>query len=211
MTILIFANGELNDVEWIRPYLAKATAVIAADGGTRHLFQLQRPPDVVIGDMDSLPPALKGWLEAKGTHFITHPSAKNETDLELALLYAAETYDDPLLIFAALGGRLDQMLANVLLLAHPGLHGRQIELMTTQERAWLVRDETEIQGKVGDTVSLIPLAGDVQIRATTGLQWPLHDEVLAFGLARGVSNMLTADTATITLQSGQLLCVHTVS
>lgn len=211
MTVLIFANGEINEVEWIRPYLETATAVIAADGGTRHLFRLNHPPDIVMGDMDSLPDEARPWLAAAHTRLLAYPPAKDETDLELALLYAAEKYADPLLIFGALGGRLDQMLANILLLAHPGLHGRAVQLVTAHERAWLVRDHTEIHGQIGDLVSFIPLGGDAHVAATTGLQWPLQDDVLAFGLARGVSNVLTAVTATVILHTGLLLCIHTKS
>lgn len=209
MTVLIFANGEMEVVAWLEPYLAQATAVIAVDGGARHLLAANRPPDVVIGDMDSLPETLQGWLAQANTRFITYPVTKDETDLELALLYAADLYDEPLLIFGALGGRLDQMLANILLLTHPRLHGRHIQLVTAQERAWLVHGMTEIQGQIGDTVSLIPLAGDVHLQNTTGLQWPLQNDTLRFGLARGVSNVMTAVTATVTLQSGRLLCIHT--
>jgi thiamine pyrophosphokinase len=219
MTILIFANGDINDVEWIRPYLETATAVIAADGGTRHLFRLNHPPDIVMGDMDSLPDDVRPWLAAAHTRLLAYPPAKDETDLELALLYAIENYADPLLIFGALGGRLDQTIANILLLAHPRLHGRAVHLVTPHERAWLVRGNTEIHGQAGDLVSLIPLGGDAHVAATTGLQWPLQDDVLVFGLARGVSNVLTpalsaaeaATPATVTLHSGLLLCIYTKS
>lgn len=208
MSVLIFANGVIEEVAWLQPYLAAATAVIAADGGTRHLFRLQHRPDVVIGDMDSLPAAVCTWLEAGATRFITHPTTKDQTDLELALLYAAAMYDAPVLIFGALGGRLDQTVGNILLLTHPQLHGRLIMLVTAHERAWLVRGHTEVNGRPGDTVSLIPLGGDAHIHATTGLQWPLRDEVLTFGLARGMSNVLTAVTATLSVTSGCVLCIH---
>ena len=139
-----------------------------------------------------------------------HPPAKDETDLELALLLAAERYDDEIWLFGALGGQLDQMLANIILLANPPLDARRIVLVTENERAWLVNGRTTIHGAAGDTVSLIPLGGDVQIEATTGLQWPLVDETLAFGPARGVSNVMTAVVAEVVLGEGdgRLLCIH---
>ncbi|MCP4423656.1 MAG: thiamine diphosphokinase [Chloroflexi bacterium] len=218
MAVLVFANGVIEDVGWIRPYLSAATVIIAADGGTRHLLALNRLPDAVIGDMDSLTDEVRAWLAGTAVQFNPHPAAKDETDLELALLYAVSHYDEEIWLFGALGGRLDQTLANILLLAHPALAKRPITLFSPHERAWLVTDKTEIRGQIGDVVSLIPLGGDAHVRATTGLQWPLRDERLAFGLARGVSNVMVEDAATVWVRDGRsdgrldgrLLCIHSV-
>jgi thiamine pyrophosphokinase len=208
MTIFIFANGDLQRVDWIRPLLAGATAVIAADGGAIHLMKLGRPPDIIIGDMDSLTPQVKEWLHTAGTQFIVHSPAKDETDLELALLYAASAYQEEIWLFGTLGGRLDQTLANVMLLAHPALKERKIRLVDEHQRAWLVNSTTVIRGAKGDTVSLIPLGGDVEIERTIGLSWQLNNETLSFGPARGTSNLMTAGSATIGVRSGLLLCIH---
>ena len=211
MALLIFANGILDEVEWVRPYLAKATAVWAADGGSRHLFRLNHLPDRVIGDMDSLETAVLAWLTTGNVPFDQYPPAKDETDLELALLLAAKQVDAEIWLVGLLGGRLDQMLANILLLSHPALLGKTVKLITPSEQAWLVRHQTEIVGQVGNLVSLIPLTGDVRVKCTTGLQWPLHDELLVFGQARGVSNSLIAEKATVVLESGFLLCIQTIN
>jgi thiamine pyrophosphokinase len=209
MTVLIFANGLIDDVDWIRPYLKQATAVIAANGGSRHLKALNHPPDLVIGDMDSIPDDVRLWLETSGCQFETYPEAKDETDLELALLYAAENYAVEIVIIGALGGRLDQTLANIMLLAHPVLAGRPVFLSNNQERAWLVSQGTEIFGSPGDIVSLIPLGGDVIVREAVGFKWEIQDERLVFGPARGISNVMTAEMASVILDQGQLLCIHT--
>ncbi|MBK8984618.1 MAG: thiamine diphosphokinase [Chloroflexi bacterium] len=208
MTIFIFANGDMARTEWIRLLLPQASFIIAADGGARYLFALQTPPDVVIGDMDSVSPEVLAWLHTTPARLITHPTAKDETDLELALLHALP-HQAPIWIFGALGGRLDQTLANILLLAHPALRGQTVRLVNEYEHAWLVERETAVHGRAGDLVSLIPLDGDVTVRATTGLAWPLRDELLAFGPARGVSNVMTEDVAGVVLAAGRLLCVHT--
>lgn len=195
--------------EWIRPYLQQATTVLAADGGTRHLHQLGRLPDRVIGDLDSLHDELHRWLLDGQVPVQQFPAAKDETDLELALIYAAETYTDEIQLFGVLGGRLDQTLANILLLTHPVLAGRDVKLITANETAWLVTASTKVRGRAGDTVSLIPLGGDVNMRHTTGLQWSLQNERLTFGLARGISNVMTADLAAVAIDDGILLCIHT--
>jgi thiamine pyrophosphokinase len=209
VTILIFANGDIEDVDWIRPNLASPAAILAANGGTRHLFRLQHLPDVVIGDLDSLPQDVQEWLEAAQVTIHVYPHDKNETDLELALLHAVSHFEDDIQIFGALGGRLDQTLANILLLAHPALRERRIELLTEHQRAWLVTGSTKVTGKAGDIVSLVPVAGDVLVKSTSGLRWPLTNKVLSVGPALGVSNEMTGSTATVEVESGILLLIHT--
>lgn len=209
VTVLIFANGDIPEVEWIRPYLSAASFVIAADGGSRHLLLLDHPPDVLIGDLDSLPAEAQAWRETNGRKLVIYPHDKNETDLELALLYAVHHFADDIQIFGALGGRLDQTLANIMLLAHPALAERRAELVTENQQAWLVTEWTEVEGQIGDLISLIPIGGDVLVKETIGLRWPLSNEVLSVGLARGVSNEMIASLATIAIAYGTLLCIHT--
>jgi len=208
VTVLIFANGDLEEGDWVRTFLGKSNLVIAANGGSTHLWQLGYLPDVLIGDLDSLPEQVSGWLQEGNVSMIQYPPEKDETDLELALLYAVDQ-GQPIQVFAAAGGRLDQTLANIQLLAHPALIDHKIELVTAHERAWLVSAQTEVRGQVGDAVSLIPLVGNVHMVETRGLKWPLMDELLTFGTARGVSNKMTAELATISIASGRLLCIHT--
>lgn len=214
MAVLLFANGDMqNDGQllWVEPFLAQASLIIAADGGVRFVRLLGRWPDVVVGDLDSMPASWQQELTAAQVQIVHYPVAKDETDLELALLYAAAqtAAAEPILIFGALGGRLDQTLANILLLAHPALQDRAVRLVEPFQQAWLVRDETVIHGQIGDKVSLIPLGGPVQVAHTSGLAWPLHHDTLAFGPARGVSNVLQTPTAAIHITHGQALCVHT--
>lgn len=209
MSVLIFANGEMLDVAWTRPFLEQASVIIAADGGTHHLLSLGVPPDVVIGDMDSLSAEALAWLVEAGVEMIRYDPVKNETDLELALLYA-QKFEEEIWLFGALGGRLDQTLANILLLIHPALAESSITLVEAYERARLVTGRLEFEGQIGDTVSLIPLGGDVLVKETVGLRWPLIDSVLSFGLARGVSNVMTAVSAAVEVDSGKLLCIHTL-
>lgn len=207
-TVLVIANGVIEDKEWLRLYLGKGTAVIAADGGGNHLAALGVRPDVVVGDLDSLDWQQWEPWEKAGTKMVVHPAEKNETDLELALLYAVQNYAGEIKVLGALGGRLDQMMANIFLLAHPALTGRQVTLVEPTQQAWLVRGKTEVTGKKGDRVSLIPLGGDVKIGRTIGLKWKLKDETLRLGPARGISNVMLSETAVVEIDDGIVLCVH---
>ena len=133
------------------------------------------------------------------------------TDLELALLYAVESGAEEILVLGALGGRPDHTIANLHLLAHPALAGRQVRMLGANYQLFLLRggEEGTVNGQAGDTLSLLPLAGDAHGIHTAGLRWALAGDTLRFGPARGVSNEMTASTARVRLEQGLLLVVHT--
>ncbi len=211
MRIIIFANGVMDDprADAIRR-IAPGDIIVAADGGTRHALDAGVIPQHIIGDLDSLGSETRAQLEAAGTIFHAHPPAKDETDLELALLWAAEQPAKTIVVLGVLGGRPDQALANLLLLALPALEGREVILAGGEWTIQCLRGgETLIlHGSPGDTVSLIPLGGDAHGVRTMGLAYPLRDETLHFGLARGVSNVMEEAIAVVKIASGRLWCFH---
>jgi thiamine pyrophosphokinase len=202
------AGGEISDWRAGSSYLHAADLIVAADGGAQHVLRMGFTPHVVIGDMDSLTQEQVAHLQQAGCRFLTYPTRKNETDAELALLYAVEQGADQIVILGASGGRIDHTLANVLLLTLPELKGVQVSLVDGQQEVLLIQGEGTIQGQVGDPVSLLPLAGDAEGITSSGLEYALDDDTLMFGRTRGVSNTLIAPTAHIRLRKGVLLCVH---
>ena len=209
MRAIIFANGEFPDPSSARDLLCSDDLVIAADGGARHALAAGATPNVIIGDLDSLSLEEQARVEATGSQIIRFSPRKDETDLELALQYAVREGATEIIVLAALGGRLDQTVANLLLLAMPELGGIAVRVVEGAQTAFLVRDEALVEGQPGDTVSLIPLGGDAVGVTAEGLEWPLHEEALRFGPARGVSNVLTAGQARVRVRQGLLLCVVT--
>jgi len=206
--IIIFANGELPDLENARPLLRANDYVICADGGTRHALALGLTPNLVIGDMDSLEKDQWQKLEKTGIPIELFPRDKNETDLELAINRAVELGPQEILIIAALGGRLDQTLGNIALLNNPYLATRNIRLDDGMEEIFFCRDQVEVRGRSGDIVSLIPWGNAVHGIRTHGLKWPLNDETLFPEKTRGISNEMLSDIATIDIDSGLLLIAH---
>jgi thiamine pyrophosphokinase len=184
--------------------------VIGADGGAAQALAWGLEPDVVIGDMDSLPHDARQILSDRGCSFVTHPRAKDETDLELALTHALEQGANEIAILGALGGRLDHTLANVLLLALPQLQGIPVRIVEGKQEARLAREGWPacIEGEAGDLVSLLPLTTNVRGVSTDGLAWTLRKDTLELGFTRGVSNVMTAPLARIEVDAGLLLVVH---
>jgi thiamine pyrophosphokinase len=209
---IVLANSQIHDPDTIRSRLKEGSQalVIAADGGSLHAETFGLPLDAVIGDLDSLSEDTLAELSAKQVDIQKSPVEKDETDLELALLYAAERGATQIVVLGAFGGRLDMSIANLLLLTYPQLSEIRIEIWNGKQTAWIVRPPgDEIQGKAGDTLSLIPLNGEARGVTTRNLAYPLHDETLPAGPSRGLSNILTSNKASIRLQGGFLLAVHT--
>lgn len=205
---IIIANGELNDLAAGRALIKPTDHLIAADGGANHCRALGIAPQVLIGDLDSVSPDELTRLEKSGTKIIRHPVRKDQTDLELALDWALAYGANDIVIVAALGGRWDQTLANLLLLALPRLAAADVQLTDGNQHIRLLRGPGQItlSGRPGDTVSLIPIGGDARGVATSGLDYPLKDGTLHFGSTLGLSNALTDDHATISLSEGLLIC-----
>jgi thiamine pyrophosphokinase len=209
---LVFANGDLNDGPAVRAALdaPEPWLVIAADGGLRHALTLGLVPDLVIGDMDSADPDMLAHAQKRGAAVQRFPVDKDETDLELALIAAAQRDCDPIRVVGAVGDRLDQTIGNVYLLTLPALRGRDVRLVNGKQTAWLAYPgEMMIAGQPGDTLSLIPVEGEAVGVVTENLKYPLRRETLVFGPARGMSNVLLDGKARVTFERGLLLMIQT--
>jgi thiamine pyrophosphokinase len=185
--------------------------VVAADGGARHAGKLGRRLDRWVGDGDSLgEPELEALADA-GVAIERHPVDKDETDAELALVVATAAGAPRITVLGALGGpRLDHELGNLWLLAHPALDGRDARLLGATARVRLVGPgAADLSGRVGDTISLLPFAGDATGITTRGLRYPLRDEPLLAGPARGLSNVRLEPDASLVIRSGRLLVIET--
>lgn len=213
MRTVIIANGNPPDAGDIRRWLRPGDRLICADGGARAARALGLSPQAVIGDFDSLSEDDLRDLAQSGAALHRYPAHKDETDLELALTHAiAGMAGEPaeIVVLGALGGRLDQTIANVMLLAMPMLAGARVLIAAGNEQTFLITPDqpADLHGAPGDIVSLIPFGGDAHGVRAEGLEYPLRDESLIFGPARGVSNVMLGHRARVTIREGRLLCVH---
>ena len=204
---VVVADAPNVDLTPYLPLLDSADLLIGADGGARHFIRHRRVPHVVLGDLDSLEPSLIPLLEAQQVGIQRFPAAKNETDLELALLLALERGATRIRVLGALGGRPDMHLANHLLLAHPLLKQCDVALLGAGWQVRVVAKRIDLRGTPGQRVSLLPL-GDVGGVTTGGLRYPLRDEPLLLGPARGVSNEFVSAAASVTIRSGLLVVMN---
>jgi thiamine pyrophosphokinase len=219
--LLVVADGDVApraDLDAAWPGWADGVAaVVAADGGYARAVGLGLRSDVLVGDLDSLTPDGVAEAEASGARVVRHRADKDESDAELALLEAVAMGATRITVLGAFGGpRLDHALANLWLLAHPSLASVDLVLLDAGVRARLLTAPgpdgeavtQPLPGRLGAIVSLLPFGGDAEGVTTHGLRYPLRDEPLRIGPARGLSNVRVALHAAVDLRAGRLLVVE---
>jgi thiamine pyrophosphokinase len=105
------------------------------------------------------------------------------------------------------GGRLDQTLASVLLLIKAEAAGVRAKIIGGKQEAFLAHKVTEISGRRGDIVSLIPLTARVTGITLKHFRYPMKDATIRQGTTLTISNVIEATPATVRIGRGRLLVV----
>ena len=205
---ILFANGRVPDAKSLRLSIADTDLLVGVDGGTEHCLAMGLTPHLVVGDMDSLAGEQLERLARDGVRMDIHPVAKDKTDLELALDLAVEAGVSEVLLVGIWGGRLDQSLANLLLL---GRYAARLRVRFTdgQEHGAVLAgvDRLVIEGAQGCVCSLVPVSGLVDRVSVSGMQYPLHNALIHQGDTLGVSNRIVDASASVSIGQGSLAVV----
>ncbi|MBB5346868.1 thiamine diphosphokinase [Desulfoprunum benzoelyticum] len=209
MKCTIFANGPFSPDARIDPKMLRHDYVIATDGGALHCHALGLTPDLVVGDMDSIPQWLLDEFRQQGVETRTYPERKDHTDLELAIDLAIERGMTDLTILAALGQRWDMSIAAVMLLTTPRFAGLRIILRDGPTDLFCLRgrQRLDLAAVPGARLSLIPLGGPALGVTLQGLEYPLADHCIPMGSTLGISNVVTRPEVSIEVREGLLLCL----
>lgn len=167
-----------------------------------------------MGDFDSVSQKAAAWAHAHATTDISFPAEKYATDLSLAIGCAAHEAARrrcalDLTVTCATGGRLDQQLAVVGLLAQaPAASTRLVEdgfemraLAPEGAPTWDFG-----QAAAGKTFSVIALAPGTRVDIQ-GAKWPLKDYSLPLLADLGISNVVEQEGAKVTCKCGCLAVV----
>ena len=179
-------------------------AVYAVDGGFAHIEAVGCVPDMAIGDFDSL------GFAPKCRRVIQLPVEKDKSDLEAAMDRAKTRRYDEVVIYGALGERLDHTVANMQMCAQFAEGGMGVTLIS---------DGYALRIVVGPDVYELPLLdeGTVSVFAATdqahgvierGMKYSIDDETLTNRTTRGLSNELQGIEAVVAVEEGTLFVFH---
>ena len=198
---IVLCDGRRPDKEVLKSYLERAGLFIAADGGGNVAREMGLKPDVVIGDLDSYQSSGEENIK------IIHNPGQETNDLEKALDFILKEEATDVVVFGAVGKRLDHTLKNLSVLSR--FHS-QFNSLVYKDRygdIFLLPKNYTAKYPVDTTISLYPLSGRVTGITTRGLKYPLNNETLENGVRDGSSNKTTEPEIEITYKTGELLMV----
>lgn len=196
---VIISGGEYAPVEGLR----EDDFVIACDRGYLYAKGQGIQPDLLVSDYDSY----DGPVDRSVTVERFRPE-KDDTDTMIAIRYAVEHGFEELVLFSALGGRLDHLLGNLQAVVYAQAHGLRASIFSPDTRVYtLCGGSLRLPRREGWSLSVIAaedLCAGVSLR---GAKYPLTDATLTNRFPLGVSNEWAGDEAEITVKEGILLVV----
>lgn len=178
--------------------------VISADGGYQYLADLGITPDLAMGDFDSL-----GYVP-DNTEIIVFPCAKDYPDMMLAVLEAVKRGYDDILIYGAMGGRLDHTIGNLQMLCAFSQKRIRVKLVDNDVVVTAITDSyMELAARNKGTVSVFAFACDYADGVSIeGLKYQLTDSILKANEPLGVSNEFIGKSARISVRNGTLIIIY---
>jgi thiamine pyrophosphokinase len=208
MKCVILANGDHGDVNSYKWLLNEADIILCADGGANYAYEMGVTPTYIVGDMDSILPAVTDYYKEQGVEFRRYPQRKDFTDTQLILALAEELNADEIVFLGSLGRRLDHTLSNIYCGAELALKGKKVWHYTTNYSAYLVSKEITINGEVGNIVSVLVLTDQAKGVYEEGFEYPLKNAILEKWNPYAISNVLTKNEGVIKIREGLLLVIH---
>ena len=211
MEVVVVANGEIININFLKYVIKNSDHIICADGAAKYLMDLNIYPDLLIGDLDSINEKTLKWAEKNNIKIQRFPVKKDMTDTELAVESALKQNPNKITIIGAIGSRLDHSLGNIMLLYK--IHKLGIDAAVVNEINYItiVSDVLKMKCRIGEIISIIPVGGDARGVTLEGLKYPLNDHNIKMGSSLGISNKSVSEEIIISVKDGILLVVKIYS
>lgn len=197
-TCAIISGGQFSPLFGIE----KADFIIVCDKGYEYAKKCGAIPNLFIGDFDSFSGELSNDLSV-----ITLPCEKDETDTMVAIKYAKEQGFTNILLFCALGGRLDHLLGNLAAATYASKAGLTVKITDFNNEIFVFSNsKIVLPKKSGFSISLISLTDKCKNVCILGGKYSLKNAVLTNASTLGISNEWI-DDITVSVGAGVLAVV----
>lgn len=198
-TCLIISGGEFSPI----PADKHFDYIIACDLGILYAQKLNRKPDLIVGDFDSLSSPIPP--EYADIPIQTFPVEKDDSDTMLAIRIALKKGYKKISIICALGGRLDHTFANLQALGFIASHGAIGELYAEDTYVLTHTDGTvTLPKREGFSLSLFACSNTCEDITITGSAYDVSHVNIENTFPIGLSNYWKQDAITISMKKGIL-------
>ncbi|MGE8204128.1 thiamine diphosphokinase [Heyndrickxia sp. NPDC080065] len=183
---------------------------IGVDYGVIYLLENNIIPTMAFGDFDSVTNQQWEMINKKAHQIKKYIPEKDETDMELALLWALKEEPSNIRILGATGGRADHYFANVMMLIRPECKKCNIEIIDKQNRISVFTPGKYSIDMIDHKkyVSFIPLSKEVNGITLEGFKYPLKNKHILMGSSLCISNELIQETGNFSFTSGILMMIR---
>ncbi|MBQ8061550.1 MAG: thiamine diphosphokinase [Bacteroidales bacterium] len=184
-TAVIIGGGDFPRKEYPRELIRRADVIVCCDGNALKAFLRNREkifkdgtrePDAVVGDMDSMSPA----LAEEYSHLLVKVEEQDDNDQTKALHYVLDHHPevDTIHFIAATGKREDHTIGNLgLLMEYARMNlSPSIDMVSDYSTAFAVTDTCELFIGKGRRISLFSPDNTLKLESK-GLVWPTDSVV----------------------------------
>ena len=183
--VVIICDGKFPRTEYPHYLIRTADYIICCDGALKKflrnslsIFGEERLPDLVIGDMDTLPAS----MQKKYADIILKETEQEHNDQTKAVRWALNNLKgiETIHILGATGGRADHTIGNTSLLMEYtrmfNLKDITIEMVSDDGTIFPINDTIEFECGPGRSISIFTPDNSLRIRSE-GLMYPTDDVV----------------------------------
>lgn len=150
---VIVGGAEINRYDRVLCRLRADDFFIYCDSGLRHLDELKKQPNLIVGDFDSHDnPKID-------VETIVLPCEKDDTDTVFAVKEAIKRGFDEFLLIGVVGARLDHTLGNVSILLMLNAQGKKATILDDYSEMEIVSDSPVYIGDSFAFFSLLNISG----------------------------------------------------
>lgn len=201
--IIIVGNGEDWQKEKVISFCQTADFIIAADNGLSLLHQFNIVPDLIIGDLDSVPSALLQCYS--NTPIEKFPIKKDFSDTELSIKKAITMNPKEIVLLAVIGNYFDHSYATIVNLFRNYKPEIEMKIITSNSLIFPISKKVTLFHQKGRRFSLFPIS-NIKNFTMQGAQYQFPKRNLKV-TDYSLSNIIVEEKLEIDLEKGMLFCV----
>ena len=213
MNAIIITGGDI-DLSLLESYISqnRYATVISVDAAVKKLEEINKMPNVMVGDFDTLTDESRlEHYAGLGVEIVRHNPVKDFSDSELAIDWAYKRNISEIVVFGALGRRFDHTFANILLLQKYKKLGLDITIIDRFNRIYVksnpfILEKRSVWGKY---ISFFAIREKVLIESLTGVAYPVENKYLDHieSPSLFISNEIVEDYMSV-IFNGEILVVE---